>query len=786
MKRFLVSVLALLTAGMSQATQRLTFITPSIVRVEWINSGVFSGNGNATGCCIYSPQDVKIDISEQDGKRIYRSSDLIVEADSSNDALKFIDPSSGEILLAENPADSKKEETVVTTRTIYDNATARMEETANGKITVKDAISTDTTGRNRRFTVNFLFSPDEALYGLGSHMEDYMNLLGHTVYLIQHNLKIAMPVLNSTKGYGLFFDVGCAMKFSSSHNADGNDYSGTMEMEAADQLDYYFIKGGDMNGVVGGYRYLTGDVSLMPKYVFGYIQSRERFTSSDEIISTLKEYRRRHVPIDMIVQDWNYWPEGWGYLKMDRRYYPDPKALADSVHSLNAKLMISIWPNPQYCPQEKDFRDHGYMLEHSVYDAFNEDARKHYWDYADREFFSNGFDAWWCDSSEPLDEDWNTLPESENGEPYGWNSHERRYNLSKNILGETLGDSRANLYALYHAKGIYENQRNATSDKRVVNLTRSAYAGQQRYGTIVWNGDTHASWESFRQQIPAGLNYMATGNPYWTIDVGSFFTRNDPRWFLKGEFPEGTKDEKYREYYTRMLQWATFMPVLRSHGTDTRRDIWEFGEPGTPYYDAILDMIRLRYALNPYIYSLAARQSFSNYTMARPLAFDFPGDKRVFDIKNEYMFGDFLVCPVTEPSAAAMTVYLPDDGRGGIWYDYWSGQKYGGGSEVTVDTPINRLPLFVRGGSIIPFVEPGEYAAATAASPLTFCVWPGNDASFELYDDNGDGYNFEKGEYSVVSYKWDDRERTLRQTEQTGNYVSPRPLKPIEVKIMGK
>ena len=257
-----------------------------------------------------------------------------------------------------------------------------------------------------------------------------------------------------------------------------------------------------------------------------------------------------------------HWPQGWGYMKMNPKYYPSPKALADSVHSMNAKLMISIWPNPQWCPEADDFKQRGMMLEHDIYDAFNPEARKLYWKYANDEFFANGFDAWWCDSSEPLDGDWNQIPKHslhDESIPYSWDDHEYRWMLNKDVLSEALGVERSSLFSLYHSMGIYENQRATTANRygggpRVVNLTRSTYAGQQRYGTIVWNGDTHASWQSFRQQIPAGLNYMATGNPYWTVDVGSFFTKDDGRrWFYKGEFQNGVKDDAYKEYYVRMF-----------------------------------------------------------------------------------------------------------------------------------------------------------------------------------------------------------------------------------------
>lgn len=446
---------------------------------------------------------------------------------------------------------------------------------------------------------------------------------------------------------------------------------------------------------------------------------------------------------------------------MNPKYYPDPKALADSIHAMNAKLMVSIWPNPQYCPQERDFREKGYMLEHSVYDAFNPEARKHYWKYAYEEFFSKGFDAWWCDSSEPLDGDWNKIPEPIEGKAYGWNDHERRWHLNKDILSDALGAERSSLYSLYHSKGLYENQRLTGTEKRVLNLTRSSFAGQQRYATVVWNGDTHASWQSFRQQIPAGLNYMATGNPYWTVDVGSFFTRNDGRrWFYTGEFQKGVEEEEYREYYTRMFQWATFLPMLRSHGSDTPREIWRFGKPGTEYYDAILKMIRLRYELLPYIYSMAAHQTLYSYSMARMLAFDYPDDEEVYDIKDEFLFGDILVCPVTHPRSETTIrkIYLP---KGNQWVDYWSNKLYDGGQWLSLETDIHSLPLFVKAGTIIPKGEVVEYSAAQADKQITIEVFPGADAQFTLYEDSGDGYEFEKGEYRETVLSWNDRKKEL-------------------------
>ena len=755
MKKFILFTLSLISSFGSWATDvKVDFITSGIVRVQWAADGALKGNN--TGVCIWqensSLTESKVTEHRENGFRILVSEALTVRINEHSGEIEFIDTKSGKTLLKE---EKRTAERVVQEHIVYDEKTAHMEETANGKVTVKEIIRRDTIGSSTRFCSSFACNGTKALYGLGAHMEDYMNLLGKTLWLTQHNLKATVPVLISPQGYGLLFDAGCAMKYSS------HQHTFSMQMEAAQQLDYYFILGKRMEEVVKGYHLLTGKVQLLPKYAFGYIQSKERYVSSEDLISTLREYRRRHVPIDMIVQDWNYWPEGWGYMKMNPKYYPDPKALADSIHAMNAKLMVSIWPNPQYCPQERDFREKGYMLEHSVYDVFNTEARKHYWKYAYEEFFSKGFDAWWCDSSEPLDGDWNKIPEPIEGKAYGWNDHERRWHLNKDILSDALGAERSSLYSLYHSKGLYENQRLTGTEKRVLNLTRSSFAGQQRYATVVWNGDTHASWQSFRQQIPAGLNYMATGNPYWTVDVGSFFTRNDGRrWFYTGEFQKGVEEEEYREYYTRMFQWATFLPMLRSHGSDTPREIWRFGEPGTEYYDAILKMIRLRYELLPYIYSMAAHQTLYSYSMARMLAFDYPDDEEVYDIKDEFLFGDILVCPVTHPRSETTIrkIYLP---KGNQWVDYWSNKLYDGGQWLSLETDIHSLPLFVKAGTIIPKGEVVEYSAAQADKQITIEVFPGADAQFTLYEDSGDGYEFEKGEYRETVLSWNDRKKEL-------------------------
>ncbi len=349
-----------LYAAVSQPS--VEFVTPSIVRIQWHPDGTLKDNN--TGVCIYDSRPVSVNVSENAGVRKYVTEDLVVELSLATGSLSFIDGKTGVLLMSEDMAVPRTHHPVVEETVVYDDLTAKQIATANGMVTVKDVVRRDTVGVTDRFTENFLFSKNEALYGLGSHMEGYMNLQGKTQYLTQHNLKVSVPVIVSTRGYGLLFDVGCAMKYVSVPVESG--YRASVEMEAADEIDYYFIKGEAMQDVVAGYRYLTGAVSLMPRYMFGYIQSKERYNSSRDIISTLEEFRRRHIPVDMIVQDWNYWPEGWGYMKMDSRHYPSPKNLADSVHALNARIMVSIWPNPQYCPQENDFRSRGYMLKNSI------------------------------------------------------------------------------------------------------------------------------------------------------------------------------------------------------------------------------------------------------------------------------------------------------------------------------------------------------------------------------------------------------------------------------------
>lgn len=792
---FFATLMALMAGGVSAQTTvqngvemhvddgllRVEFVKNDVVRVRYTHEKEMVDVDNEI-CVKHDPMKVKVKRHVTPREVVLRSDSLTLKIDAKTGRIAYYDKLDGRLLLQETADAPHKGERIFVENVTFDESTRRTVKTADGDKEVMDVLKRDTVGRSWKWQLGLAFQQGEALYGLGGYMEDYMNLRGKTVYLCQHNLKEMVPVLNSTAGYGLLMNAGSEMVFEDAAQAQSQ---GSITVGAAPQLDYYFLKGRTMDATVKNYRWLTGDVPMMPLYLFGYTQSKERYVSSDELLSTLKRFRDTHIPIDMIVQDWNYWePGSWGHMKMNSRDYPDKRALTDGIHNMNAKLMISIWPSMTNSPQEKDFAARGMLIPGTnVYDVFSSEARDLYWQYANNEFFSNGFDAWWCDSSEPIDADWSNM-----GKGYGWDSHAERFNLCSKKLGDALGHERSQLYSLYHAKGIYEHQRKATDQKRVVNLTRSSYAGEQRFGTIIWNGDTHASWSAFQQMIPAGLNFMSTGCPYWTIDAGAFFTRKGWAWFYDGDYARGVEDLGYRELYVRMLQYATFLPVMRSHGSDTPREPWRFGDADSPFYQSILDCIRLRYSLLPYTYSLAADVTFGGGTMTRPLAFDYAFDPAVLDLKDEFMLGkSLLVAPVTTPmyygpestpldnTDKTRTVYLP---KGKQWYDFHDGTLYDGGQTIQVEAPLHRIPVFVPSGSILPLcTDTIEYAAQYATASWEVRVYPGADATFTLYEDAGDGYAYEQGEFSTIELVWNDRARTLTLSTRRGGYLPQSQLR---------
>ncbi|HCT91526.1 MAG TPA: glycoside hydrolase [Lachnospiraceae bacterium] len=633
-----------------------------------------------------------------------------------------------------------------------------------------------------RGKLSFNWAEDEAIHGLGQGEEGIYDYRHHSQYLYQHNMRIPVPFFVSTKGYGIFLDCGSLMTFNDDENGS------YIFMDTVDQLDYYFIAGDSLDEIIGGFRVLTGQAAMLPRWAFGYVQSKEAYTTGDELEETARRYRDIGVPLDCIVQDWNSWEPGhWGEKAVDRERYPDLKGNMERIHGMHVHSMVSVWPNMNSCTKDyEEFMEGGHMLHDlSTYDAFSEEARALYWKQANEGLFSQGFDSWWCDSTEPFSgPDWGGEVKREPWE---------RFMLVGKEHKQYIDAARANTFALYHARGIYENQRKTTENQRVLNLTRSGYAASQRYGTMLWSGDISASWDTLRRQIVEGLNFAMSGMPYWTLDIGAFFvvgtawqnrgcgcnTDPTPKWFWTGGYNDGVADLGYRELYVRWLEFGVFLPMFRSHGTDTPREIWHFGKPGDIFYDAIELNIRLRYRLLPYIYSLAGAVHLQGATMMRSLLFDFADDEKVRGIADEYMFGpSLLICPVTEPmyyEAESCPIdrekrrdcYLP---AGCGWVDFMDGEYYEGGRTVNVSAPLEKIPVFVRAGSIIPETEGLIYADQMAGSEITFHVYPGADGEYTYYEDEGDSYNYEKGAYSLIPLFWNETEKKFTIGERQGSY----------------
>ncbi len=532
-----------------------------------------------------------------------------------------------------------------------------------------------------------------------------------------------------------------------------------------DEFDFYFIYGREFDRIASVMRRLTGPA---PSSALGLtaIQSmnatRPRTNGGGG-----GEYRRRGIPLEWdraglaVVAGQPVGPED-----LDAERFPDPDGMMAALHEMGAHLMISVWPKfSNDGPNHREMRAAGCLLsDGGTYNPFNPLGRELYWRQAQEGLFAHGIDAWWCDCSEPFEPDWDAGPVKP--EP------EQRLRTNTDEFKKYLDPAEINAYSLLHSQGMYEGQRQATGDKRVVNLTRSASPGQHRFGTIPWSGDIPARWETLRAQIPAGLNFTVTGSPRWTLDVGGFFVKDQPeRWFWRGDFEQGRDDPGYRELVVRWMQYGAFLPMFRAHGTDTPREVWNFGEPGDPMYETLVKFCRLRSRLMPYIYSLAGLETHEDYTMMRSLVFDFRGDPKVYNVGDQFMLGPALmVCPVSEPmyyladsepitdTPRQREVYLPS---GCDWYDFWTGERYSGGQKITAEAPIDRLPLYVKAGSILPFGPETQYADQQPGAPVTLWVYPGADSQFQLYNDAGDGYGYENGEFSWTPITWDDSARTL-------------------------
>ena len=544
--------------------------------------------------------------------------------------------------------------------------------------------------------------------------------------------------------------------------------------EMQEEINYYFVYGEDMDDVVSGYRALTGKAQVMPKWAMGYWQSREKYNTQEEVLSTLKEFRRRRIPIDNIVIDWLHWPQdSWGCHEFDKTRFPDAKGMVDSIHAMNGRLMVSVWPKFYTTTEHfKEFADKGWMYMQSVkdslkdwvgpgytygfYDAYQPEARKLFWKQMQDHYYPLGVDAWWMDASEPNVRDCTDLQ------------------YRKDLCGPTaLGPSAQffNAYALMNAEAIYDGQRGVDPDRRVFLLTRSGFAGLQRYSTATWSGDIATRWEDMKAQISAGLNFAVSGIPYWTMDIGGFCVENR---YVAGqqEFNrtgrENTDYREWRELNTRWYQFGAFCPLFRAHGQYPYREVWNIAPEGHPAYRSIVYYTQLRYRLMPYIYSLAGMTHFRDYTIMRPLVMDFTADKGTYDVGDQFMFGPALmVAPVYEYGARRRAVYFP---AGCGWYDFYTGRHVEGGQQQTVDAPYERIPLYVREGAILPVGPDMQYSDERPADVITLYVYAGQDGSFTLYEDEGANYNYEKGQYAAIPFVYNEAEGTLTIGDRQGEF----------------
>jgi alpha-D-xyloside xylohydrolase len=767
----------------------------------------------------------------------------------------------------------------------------------------------------------FELTPDEGIYGLGQHQYGYMNYRGRTVKLVQTNTDAVTPFLISTKNYGILWDNYSKTIF------EDNSKETSLWSDVANNIDYYFIFGNNMDTVIKGYRNLSGQAPMYGKWAYGYWQSKEHYENRAELLSIVKEYRQRRIPIDNIIQDWDYWDgqQNWGQLFFDEKKYPNPKEMIDIIHKNNFHIMISIWasfgPNT---PVYKEMQQKGYLYSpvgwagFKYYDAYNPAANDLYWQYANKGLFSLGMDGWWMDSTEP--DIINAL--TKEAEEYEMKK------VENNHLGSFA--KYLNPYSLMVTESVYKNQRKETDKKRVYILTRSTFAGQQRAAATTWSGDIGADWGVYRKQIPAGINHCMAGIPYWTFDIGAFVIGA-----YEGVFSYGGKDPAYQELYTRMFQFGTFCPIFRSHGSETPREIWQFGK----FVPTLIKFDNLRYRLIPYIYSLAHKVTANGYTLMRGLPMDFPNDKNVYSIDDQFMFGpSFMACPVTEymlhrPPEKSVPVaakyFKTNDGKPGInakyykdvdfkklslekidtaieifwytgrpdyvtdstlairwegklvpsqtgkhqfhikcfgpskiyldgkllpfvyssveaytdfielqagkeynfavektnplpgafrvqlywktpdlfvkekivekrqqtrkvylpsnskWFDFWTGEEVQGGQTITSDAPIDKIPLFVKAGSIVPMGPFVQYAAEKT-DPVEVRIYPGADVAFLYYEDENDNYNYEKGMFSTIPFKWDNTKRQLLIGKRQGSFPGMTSKHKFEIVIVSK
>jgi alpha-D-xyloside xylohydrolase len=587
-----------------------------------------------------------------------------------------------------------------------------------------------------------IYGSPEALYGLGQHQAGVWNYRGESVDISEDNSNISVPMLVSSKGYGIFWNNASRSRFN-------NRFANYLYIssEVADVVDYYFLYGPDLDTIIAGYRQLTGQAPLYGKWAYGFWQCKNRYRSQEEILAVARKYRDLHLPVDNIVQDWFWWNHKGEHVF--NKNYPDPKGMVDELHNLHFHLMISVWPFFEPGSAVYDEMDkRGWFIDKfkfakppyhaagmAVYDASNPQARAYYWKLMEKALFDIGLDAWWLDTTEPETE----------GQEENIQLHHK--------LAIGSGDRYVNLYPLLTTQGVYQGQRAASDRKRVFILSRSAFAGSQRNAVTAWSGDINSDFFTLRRQIPAGLNYALSGLPYWTTDIGGFVDGN----------PD---DPAYRELFVRWFEYGTFCPIFRVHGTrkTDQNELWSYGPDAQKI---LVSFDRLRYRLLPYIYSLAWQTTNASYTPMRPLVMDFRDDVRAENVGDQFMFGPaFLVNPVTEPEASTRRLYLPQS----RWYDFWSGTSMDGGHVIDAAAPLERIPLYIRAGSIVPMGPDEEWSTQKPADPIELRIYPGANGDFTLYEDEGDTYNYEKGAYATIPIHWDDAQRSLTIGQRQGMF----------------
>ena len=769
-RKLLFALMMIFCAGMVNA-QKIEFFTPSIIHVVKDNGSPVAFKSDVI---IASPQDVKVSEKTTGGTTTYKSSELTVTV--TDGKLTFAD-SKGNVLLKEGES----------------KFTPINDGPDKGSYKVKQCFAID---------------KDEPIYGLGLLQNGKMSQRGEHRNMIQSNLEDFAHFFQSIKGYGIYWENYSPTRIDDNETLE-------LESEVGKKIDYYFMYGKDADGVIAQMRFLSGKVPMSPLWTYGFHQSRERYKSQRELLEVVRKYRELGVPFDGIVQDWQYWGSNytWNAMEFISEDFSDAQRMIDEVHKNNAHISISIWAS--FGPHTKAFKEMkeknmllsfetwpqsglpfwpprmDYPSGVRVYDVYNDQARDIYWNNLKR-LHDMGIDAWWMDSTDP---DHHSFKDSDLDEMTAMGSFR----------------SVRNLFPLKTVEGVYDHQRAVDTQKRSYIFTRSYFAGQQRTGAQTWSGDIGSSWDSFRKQVPICLNYTLTANPNVNCDIGGFFAGS---YNTKGA-NSATRNPQFQELYVRWMQFGAFMPMMRSHGTDVYRELYYYGKKGEPVYDALVDAVNLRYRFLPYIYSTAWQVSKYDDSFMRALFMDFKDDKTTWDNNREYMFGrNVLVCPVLDPlytkekivrtdemsgwnktenNGAAeddaeanwkqpktYSVYLP---AGTDWYDYWSANKVSGGQTIQANAPLSRSPLYIKAGSIMPLGPEVQYANENKYDHIDIVVYPGKDAQFTFYEDEGDNYNYEKGQYSTIQLTWKEKTRTLTIGQRNGSFPGMLASRTFHVRV---